>query len=128
MKEAIGIDNLKNLAALDTLDQHFDIAVGQLKTLNDIDDRADLIDFIRLGLVDAGIVLRSEKDLAVAGKRLFQRADTRFASDNERRHHVREDDDVPDGHHWQLARFELFPGLGHSVPFVLQNFSLWAYN
>src|SRR5215472_17825444 len=37
---------------------------------------------------------------------------------------MREDDDVPDGHHGQLARFELFPGLGHSVPSVLQNLEL----
>ena len=99
MEEAVRVDNLKNLAAFHTLDEDLDIPVGKLKTLDYVDDGADLIDLIRLGLIYAGVVLRSEKDFSIAGKRLFQSADTRFASDNERRHHMREDDDVPDRHH-----------------------------
>src|SRR5690348_8722969 len=116
MEEAVGIDDLKNLAALNALDEDFDIAVGQLQALYDIDDRADLVDLVRLGLVHARVVLRGEKDLAIAGKRLFECPDAGFASDHERRHHVRKNDDVPNGHHGQLACFEFFPGLGHSVP------------
>src|SRR5262249_45145130 len=75
MEEAVGIDNLKNFAALDTLDEDFDVAVRQLKTLNYVDNCADLVDLIRLGLVYAGIVLRSEKDFSIPGKRFFQRSD-----------------------------------------------------
>src|SRR5579884_678638 len=124
MEETVGIDDLKDLAALNALDEDFDIAVGQLQTLHDVDDRADLVDLVRLRLVHAGIVLGGEKDFAIAGKRLFQCPDAGFASDHERRHHVREDDDVPNGHHGQLACFEFFPGLGHSVPFLVLKLSL----
>jgi len=72
MEEAVRVDNLKNLAAFHTLDEDLDIPVGKLKTLDYVDDGADLIDLIRLGLIYAGVVLRSEKDFSIAGKRLFR--------------------------------------------------------
>src|SRR5690242_3847246 len=106
MEEALGIHDLENLAALYALNKHLDVAVGELEALYDIDDGADLVDLIRLGFVDAGVVLGGKEDFAIAGKRLFQGANAGFASHHKWRHHVREDDDVPDGHHRQFARFK----------------------
>ena len=61
-------------------------------------------------------MLSGEKDLAVAAERLFKGAHAGLAAHHEGRHHVREDDHVPDGHHGQLARFGLFAGCGHKFP------------
>ena len=101
----------KNLAALDAFDQHLDVAVGQLQALHDVDDRADLVDLVGLGLVDAGVMLGGQKDLLVGGQRFFQGANARFAAHHERRHHVGEDDHVPDGHHGKFFGLEFFLGL-----------------
>ena len=90
MHEAFGVRDLQDLAALDTFDQDLDIAIGELQALDDIDDRAYLIDLVCLGLVDAGIVLGGQKDLLVRGQCLFQGANARFPSDDKRRHHIRE--------------------------------------
>ena len=101
----------KNLAALNAFDQHFDVAVGQLQALHDVDDGADLVDFVRLGLVDAGVMLGGQKDLLVRGQRFFQGAHAGLAAHHKRRHHVRKDDHVADGHHGQLFGLEFFLGL-----------------
>ena len=50
-------------------------------------------------------------------QRLFERAHAGFPSDHERRHHVREDDDVPDGHHRQALGIGFFFGGKHSEEF-----------
>ena len=71
--------------------------------------RADAVNFVGLGFVDGGVVLRGEEDFLVAGHGLFERADARFAAHHERRHHVRKDDHVPDGHHRQDVWYRIFP-------------------
>ncbi len=78
------------LAALQAFDQNLDVAVRQLEALHDVDDGADLVNLVRLRLVDAGVVLGGEEDPLVAGQRLFQRAHAGLAAHDERRHHVRE--------------------------------------
>ena len=113
LHEALGVDDLQNLAALDAFDQDFDVAVGQLQALHDVDDRADLIDLVGLGFIDGGVVLGGQENLLVGRQRLFQGSYARFAAHHERRHHERKDDHVPDGHHGQLSGFELFLGCGH---------------
>ncbi len=109
---AVGIDDLKDLAALEAFDEDFDVAVGELEALHDVDDGADLVNLVGLGLVDAGVVLGGEENLLVAGQRLFQCADAGLPADHEGRHHERKDDDIPDGHHGELFGFE-FLALGH---------------
>jgi len=111
----VRIGGLQKAAALDALDEDFDIAVGQLQALHDVDDGADLIDFIRFGLVDGGIVLGGQEDLFVRGKSFFQGAHAGLAANHEGRHHVRKDDHVPNRHHGQLLGFEFFLGCGHSI-------------
>ena len=68
---AIGIGDLQDLAALDAFHQNFDVTVRQLQALHDVDDGADLVDLVRLGFVDAGVVLGGQKDLLVGGQRCF---------------------------------------------------------
>ncbi len=93
--------DLQDLAALDAFHQHLDIPVGQFQALHDIGDGPDLVNLVGLGLIHGGVVLRGQENPLVAGQRFFQRPDGRLAADHEGRHHVRKDDDVPDGHHGQ---------------------------
>ena len=46
LHEAFSVCYLENFAALNSFDQHLDIAVGQLKPLNDVDHCPDLINLI----------------------------------------------------------------------------------
>ena len=55
------MERLKNFPALNAFNQNFDIAVGKLEALNDVDDCPDLVNFVGFGFVDAGIVLRGQK-------------------------------------------------------------------
>jgi hypothetical protein len=99
LQESVGFDHLQDLAALDALDQNFNIAVGQFEALHDVDDGADLKNVIGLRFVDRGIVLCGEKYLFVAGESFFERPNARFPAHHERGHHVGEDDHVTNGHH-----------------------------
>jgi hypothetical protein len=107
-EETLIVGDRNDLGALHAFDQHFDVAVGKLQALDDVDDRADVKNFVGLGLVDGGVVLRGEEDLLVPGHGLFEGADAGFAADHERRHHVRKNDDVPDGHHGEAFCFGSF--------------------
>ena len=60
-------------------------------------------------------MLGGEKNLLVAGQRLFERPHARFAAHHERGHHVRKDDDVPDGHHRQTFCIGFFFGSKHVI-------------
>ena len=99
LHESLAISYLQDFAALNSFNQNFDVAIRELQALNDIDNSSDLIDFVRLGLIHAGIVLSGEKNFLVRGQSFFQGAYARFPTDDERRHHVWKDDHVPDGHH-----------------------------
>ena len=107
-EEAFVLADGDDFAALDAFHQNFDIAVGQLQALDDVGDGADAVDLVGTRFIDGGIVLGGEEDLLVAGQRLFERAHARLAAHHERRHHVREDDDVPDGHHRQTFGIGFF--------------------
>ena len=108
-EEAIRIVDLGGFGPLQSLNQYFNVPVRHLHALDDIANGAYGIDILRLGLVDAGIVLGGEEDAAVAVERLFERANARFAADDERRHHVGEDHHLADGHHGQLAHLAALP-------------------
>ena len=112
-EKAFFLADREDFAALHAFHQHLDVAVGLLQALDDVGDGADGKDLVGARLVDAGVVLGGQEDLLVAGQRLFQRPHARFAAHHERRHHVREDDHVPDGHHRQAACFGFFFGSKH---------------
>ena len=110
---AIGFTDLKNLATLDAFNQYFNIPVRQFETLNDVDNRAHLINLVGLGFVHTGIVLSGKEDLFVCRQRLFQRMHARFPAHHKRSHHVGEDDHIPNGHHGKFFSFEFLFGSGH---------------
>ena len=107
LEKAFCFNDLQDAGAFHAFDQDFDIAVGQLEALHDVDDGADFVDFVGLRLVNAGVVLGGEEDLFVARQSFFEGANAGLATDHERRHHERENDHVPDGHHGQLLAFKL---------------------
>jgi hypothetical protein len=94
--EALVFLPLDRAGALDPLDQHLDVAVGQLQALHDVGDAAHRVDVVRLGLVGGGVVLRGEEDPLVLAERVLERAGGGRPSDHERHHHVGEDHDVPE--------------------------------
>ena len=67
---------------------------GSLRALDYAGDRAGAVDLIGLGIVDRGVVLGREKDFLVGGQCFFKRAHAGFSSNDERRHHVRKNDDT----------------------------------
>ncbi len=110
---SVGVGDLQNLAALNAFNQNFNVAVGEFQALHDIDDGADLINFVGFWFVDGGIVLSRQKNLLVRSQGFFESAYARFAPHYERSHHERKDDHVPNGHHGQLSRFVFFLGCSH---------------
>ena len=93
--EALVFLPLDGAGAIDALDQHLDVAVGQLQALDDVGDAAHRVDVFGLRVVDRRVVLRGQEDPLVLEQRVLERARRRRPSDDERHHHVREDDDVP---------------------------------
>ncbi len=67
-----------------------------------------VINFFGLGIVDRSVVLRGEENFLVARERFFQRAHGGFAADDERRHHLREDDHIAHRHHRHALHFQFF--------------------
>ena len=65
LKIPFSIRELEDFAALHPFDEDLDVAVRQLEVLDDVGNGADLVNFVRLGLVDAGVMLGGEKNLAV---------------------------------------------------------------
>ncbi len=115
-EEAFLVGDGHDFGAFHAFHQDFDIAVGQLETLDDVDDGADAVDFVGLGFIDRGIVLGGKKDLLVARHCLFQRPHTGFAPHDERGHHVRKDDHIADGHHRQTFCIGFFLRSKHCSP------------
>ena len=91
---------------------------GSLHALHDIGQRADGENFFGLGIVDRGVVLGGEENLSFAGQRFFERAHGGFAPDDERLHHLRENNHIPHRHHRNALQFIFFPAK-HGVPWVL---------
>src|SRR5437588_1066760 len=112
----------EDFAALHAFDENLDVAILQLQSLHDVDDGADLVDLVRLGLVNAGVVLGGQKDLLVGSQRCFQGAHAGFPAHHEWGHHEREDHHVPYGHHGQLFAFEFF---GHRILFLSKGYHAW---
>ncbi len=71
-KEAIRVVHFSGFGALQTLNQYFNVSVRHLHALDDVANGPDGVDILRLGLVDAGVVLRRQEDAPVAVERLFQ--------------------------------------------------------
>ncbi len=81
--------------ALLALHQHLDRAVGQAQQLDDRAQGPHLEDVLALGVVGLGLLLRHQQDVLVGVHGLLEGADGAIAPHEERHHHVRKDDDVP---------------------------------
>src|SRR5262249_23434269 len=137
LHEAFVFGDLENLSPLHSFNQNLDVAVRQLKALHNIDDGPDLVDLVRLGFINAGVVLGGQENLFVGCESLFQRAHAGFAAHHEGRHHVREDDHVADGHHGKFLALEFLfsdcqlvlqiPGYSSSTGarFLIRPFPSW---
>jgi hypothetical protein len=85
--------------ALAALDQHLDGAVGQLEQLQDGGQRADLVHVAQAGLIHVRLLLGDEHDLLAGLHGVVERLDRAFPADEQRDHHVRIDDHVPERQH-----------------------------
>ena len=72
--EALVFLPLDGAGALDALDQHLDVAVGQLQALDDVGDAAHRVDVFGPRVVDRRVVLRGEEDPLVLQQRVLERA------------------------------------------------------
>ncbi len=93
--EALVFLPLDDAGALDAFDQHLDVAVRQLEALHHVGDAAHREDVLGLRIVGGRVVLRRQEDPLVLTERMFERADRRRPSDDERHHHVWKNNDVP---------------------------------
>ena len=59
---------LQNAGPLDAFDKNLCVSVRQFERLNDVGNRSDLVDLVRLGIVDRGVVLCRQKDSLVASQ------------------------------------------------------------
>ena len=95
---AVGILDAHDLAALDPLDHHPHVAVGQLEVLDHRRDHTHVADVVAQRIVDPGVLLGGQEDpLGGARERLLQGPHRALPADDERGHHVREDHHVPQG-------------------------------
>jgi hypothetical protein len=81
------------------LDQHLHGAVGQLQQLQDGGQHADIVDVGRGRIVVGRVLLGDQKDLLAAAHHLFEGAHGLVTPDEQRDHHMREHNDIPQGQH-----------------------------
>ena len=93
--EALVFLPLDGPRAIHTLDEHLDVAVGQLQALDDVGHAAHRVDVLGARVVDRGVVLRRQEDPLVLEERVLEGARGARPSDHERHHHVRKHHDVP---------------------------------
>jgi hypothetical protein len=86
--------NSSDFHARNALDQHLDGVVGQFQQLQDVGDRAVVVDRFGRRIVVAGVLLRRQQDLPVVFHHVFERTDRFLAADEKRHDHVRENNNV----------------------------------
>ena len=114
-EEALFRGNRDGPRPFHAFDQNFDVAVRELHALHDVRERSYRVNLLRFGVIHGSVMLRGKEDLLVAGQRLFERAHTGFAADNEGRHLLRKDDHVAHRHH-RHAPHLLFFSCKHAGP------------
>ncbi len=114
-KKPSSVADGEGAGAFDAFDENLDVAIGELDALHDVGEGTDGVDFLGLGVVHGGIMLRGEKDLLVAGEGFFESADAGFPADDEGSHLLRENDHVPHRHHRYALHF-LFFASEHAGP------------
>src|SRR5438067_1830906 len=85
--------------AFASLDDDLDLSVVLLLRLQDASQRADAVNLLRHGFVNARVVLRGEKDGVVSCESFLKRADRAWTTDLESNFGERKNDDIADRHH-----------------------------
>ncbi len=93
-REALADLEIAEPRAADALYEDFHGAVRQLEQLENRRERRDLVDVLRARVVDVGLRLRDEQDLAPGRHRTIERRDGTLAPDEQRDHRVRVYDHV----------------------------------
>ncbi len=93
----------QDAAAGKPLDQHLDGAVRELEQLQDRRHRGDVEQLTRTRIVDLRAGLGDQQDLLVALHRGLEGANGLLPPDEQRDHHVRIDDHVPEGQDGQFG-------------------------
>ena len=94
-REVVGlVDDAVEPRPLRALDQHLHGAVGQLQHLQHRRHAADRVEILGARVVLGRGLLRDEQDVLAGVHRDVERLDRLRAPDEQRDHHVREDDDV----------------------------------
>ncbi len=101
-EEAVRVVHFDRARPFHSFDQDLDIAIRHLHALYDVANGPGGEDILCARLIDRCVMLSCKEDLSVARESLFQGPHARLATDDKRRHHVREDDHVPDRHHWKF--------------------------
>ena len=97
------------------LDEHLDRTVRQLEQLEDLGDGPDQVEVRFLRLVHVRLGLGDEEDVLAGFHGLIERNDGLLPPDEERYHHVRVHDDVPQGQYRQTpAAHEIGPDCFHA--------------
>ncbi len=86
-------DHRLDAGLAESLHQDLEAPVGHLEGPQDRRDGADAVEVVRIRIDRLGIALRHEQDQAVAALRLFDGRDRMASLHEERKHHVREDDE-----------------------------------
>ena len=94
-QELAFVDDAHDRRAVRALDQHLDGAVGQLQHLQHRGHAADRIEVLGARVVLRRRLLRDEQDVLARVHRDVERLDRLRAPDEQRDHHVRKHDDVP---------------------------------
>ena len=106
------VDVLLDLRPALALHQHLDRAVGQAKQLDDGADRPVGVDTVGLGVVDLGLLLRAQQDVAVVGHRLLERIDRLLAAHEQGHDLMGKDDQLAQRKQGNLA---FHRGLGRRI-------------
>ena len=96
LKEAVVFDEPPNPSSSTSFHKNLDGIVGKLEHLDDLTDSPDIKDIVLLRVGLLRILLRDEKDHLIGLHGRFQRLDGAIPPDEQRYHHVRKYDDVPE--------------------------------
>jgi hypothetical protein len=88
------LDDGIDASLAEPLDQDLETAVGHLQGAHHHGDGTDTVQIVRVGIDRLGIALRDEQDQPIAAERFLDGRNRMVPRHEERKHHVREDDEL----------------------------------
>jgi hypothetical protein len=115
-REMIAHVDIFDTGTLAALDEHLDGTVRQLQELQDSRQRANVVEVLRLRIVEFRRLLRDQQDALTGVHCTIERHDGALATHEQRDHHVGIDHDVAERQNRDSAVVRLFY-LGHQIVF-----------